>query len=87
MWLVNKIDMVEIDRILDKNAKGTMTNWDLDNFKKSHPALFKVIVASLKDVAKDTFEVAHQAGRFEGKGIAEENWVTFEWHWKDTYEY
>ena len=27
---------------------------------------------------KECWDAAHQAGRFEGKGIAEENWQTFE---------
>ena len=30
--------------------------------------------------------VAHQAGRFEGKGIAEENWLTFEQYHNETYD-
>ncbi len=34
----------------------------------------------------ETWDVAHQAGRFEGKGIAEENWQTFQTHWEETYK-
>ena len=30
---------------------------------------------------KETWDVAHQSGRFEGKGIAKENWQTFETYW------
>ena len=30
--------------------------------------------------------VAHQAGRFEGKGIAEENWLTFEQYHNETFK-
>ena len=32
---------------------------------------------------QETWDVAHQAGRFEGKGIAEENWFTFEEYWEE----
>ena len=35
---------------------------------------------------KETWDVAHQSGRFEGKGIAEENWFTFEEYWEETFK-
>jgi hypothetical protein len=31
-----------------------------------------------KKQLKECWDTAHQAGRFEGKGIAEENWQTFD---------
>jgi hypothetical protein len=31
-----------------------------------------------KKQLKECWETAHQAGRFEGKGIAEENWQAFD---------
>ena len=31
------------------------------------------------------WKIAHQAGRFEGKGIAEENWQTFEQYYNEEY--
>ena len=34
----------------------------------------------------ETWDVAHQAGRFEGKGIAEKDWQTFETHWEETFK-
>lgn len=36
-----------------------------------------------KDQHNETWNTAHQAGRFEGKGIAEENWQTFEDYWNE----
>jgi hypothetical protein len=39
-----------------------------------------------KQQHKETWDVAHQAGRFEGKGIAEDDWQTFEDHWDETYK-
>jgi hypothetical protein len=38
-----------------------------------------------KEQKKECWDVAHQAGRFEGKGIAEENWQTFEQYYNETY--
>jgi len=39
-----------------------------------------------KEQHQETWNVAHQAGRFEGKGIAEENWQTFQAHWEDNFK-
>jgi len=34
----------------------------------------------------ETWDVAHQAGRFEGKGIAEKDWQTFEGYWEENFK-
>ena len=39
-----------------------------------------------KEQHQETWDSAHQAGRFEGKGIAEENWQTFETYWLETFK-
>ena len=39
-----------------------------------------------QDQHNETWDVAHQAGRFEGKGVAEENWQTFETYWKENFK-
>ena len=39
-----------------------------------------------KEQIVTTWNTAHQAGRFEGKGIAEENWQTFESYWNETFK-
>ena len=39
-----------------------------------------------KQTHEETWDVAHQAGRFEGKGIAEENWQTFEQYYNETFK-
>jgi len=39
-----------------------------------------------KEAHQETWDVAHQAGRFEGKGIAEENWFTFEEYWEENFK-
>jgi hypothetical protein len=38
-----------------------------------------------KQNQEDCWDIAHQAGRLEGKGIAEENWQTFETYWKENF--
>ena len=38
-----------------------------------------------KQQIKECWDAAHQAGRFIGKGIAEENWQTFEEYYNETY--
>jgi len=35
---------------------------------------------------QETWDVAHQAGRFEGKGIAEKDWQTFEGYWEENFK-
>jgi hypothetical protein len=32
---------------------------------------------------QECWDISHQAGRYEGKGIAEENWQTFEDYWNE----
>lgn len=36
---------------------------------------------------QETWENAHQAGRFEGKGIAEDNWQTWETYCAENFNY
>lgn len=43
-------------------------------------------LAMEKKQHQETWETAHQAGRFEGKGIAEENWQTWETYWLKTFK-
>lgn len=48
-------------------------------------AMYKAIEME-KEQHNETWDIAHQAGRFEGKGIAENNWQTFETHWNETFK-
>jgi hypothetical protein len=51
---------------------------------------FDQIIEQAKEMEKgkhqETWDVAHQAGRFEGKGIAEENFFKFEEYWEETFK-
>jgi len=39
-----------------------------------------------KQQLKDCFMKAHQAGRFEGKGIAEKDWINFELWYNENFK-
>jgi hypothetical protein len=71
--------------------KQTAVEWlikELDNYAKgiseyfSEVAIYNHARRMEKQSHKETWDVAHQAGRFEGKAIAEENWQTFETYWE-----
>jgi hypothetical protein len=42
--------MKDVEEIFDKIASKMMVNWDFDEFKKSHPSLYKAIIISLLHV-------------------------------------
>jgi hypothetical protein len=48
--------------------------------------VFEKVKEMEKEQKLECWNVAHQAGRFEGKGIAEENWQTFEQYYNETYK-
>ena len=56
----------------------------------SHHKIINKLVEQAKQMEKEqivtTWNTAHQAGRFEGKGIAEDNWQTFETYWEETFK-
>ena len=69
-------------------SKQTAVEWFFDNLKNheiqaEHFELYQQAKEMEKESHKKTWDVAHQAGRFEGKGIAEENWQTFETYWEE----
>lgn len=48
--------------------------------------VFEKVKEMEKEQKLECWNVAHQAGRFEGKGIAEENWQTFEQYYNETFK-
>ena len=67
------------------SKKQTAVEWLVENLKDSGiPFLteeiefIKQALQMEKNQMEEIWNTAHQAGRFEGKGIAEENWQTFE---------
>jgi hypothetical protein len=57
-----------------------------DDKEFSLSEVFKQVKEMEKEQIVTTWNTAHQAGRFEGKGIAEDNWQTFESHWEETFK-
>jgi hypothetical protein len=55
----------------------------LDISERYKKELFEQAKAMEKEQHQETWNAAHQAGRFEGKGIAEKDWQTFEGYWED----
>jgi predicted SAM-dependent methyltransferase len=75
------------------NKEQTAVEWLVSKLKDfphiKHSQQFKELVNQAKEMEKQQkmqcWETAHQAGRFEGKGIAEENWQTFEQYYNEEY--
>lgn len=70
------------DKLLEETPEGDLV-WKL---KEDIISILDEAKIIQKNQHNDTWDVAHQAGRLEGKGIAEENWQTFESHWKEITE-
>ena len=79
--------------------KQTAVEWLVDQLKSTRKKYmgfknididYQEIIKQAKEMEKEqhneTWDIAHQAGRFEGKGIAENNWQTFETHWNETFK-
>jgi len=74
-------------------AQQTSVEWLMSFIEPSlteqHRHFFSMVVDQAKEMERrqkeDCWDVAHQAGRFEGKRIAEENWQTFEQYYSETY--
>jgi hypothetical protein len=83
---------------MENNKKQTAVEWFKDvieSFGNKHELqmswttldeLLEQAKEMEKEAHQETWDVAHQAGRFEGKGIAEENWFTFEEYWEETFK-
>ena len=68
-----------LEKELDKNFEIRGNSFLFDKILKQAKAMEKEQIVT-------TWNTAHQAGRFEGKGIAEENWQTFETYWEETFK-
>jgi hypothetical protein len=72
---------------MENNKKQTAVEWLALYIKGITSLNCDEVIEQAKEMEKEahqeTWDVAHQAGRFEGKGIAEENWFTFEEYWEE----
>jgi hypothetical protein len=69
--------------------KQTAVEWLVEQYKKVGGisiSMSKQAKEMEKEQIVTTWNTAHQAGRFEGKGIAEENWQTIESYWKEIFK-
>lgn len=76
-WLIEKLSDSDENQYL----------W-LDDKPDYMYALNKILVEANekhRQDLKECWEAAHQAGRFEGKGIAQENWQTFENYYEEKF--
>jgi hypothetical protein len=64
---------------------GMITEMIHEAYHSELADLFEQAKAMDKQQKEECWNVAHQAGRFEGKGIAEENWQTFQQYYTETY--
>lgn len=74
------------------NNKQTAVEWLINQIENHIHHTIRIpseYVEQAKEMEKqqkmECWETAHQAGRFEGKGIAEENWQTFEQYYNEEY--
>lgn len=77
-WLAEKLEYVNWMRNRDEISAGMADEWRKHYLEQAK--------AMEKEQHQETWETAHQAGRFEGKGIAEENWQVFETYWVETFK-
>jgi hypothetical protein len=76
-WLAEKYNYVTWMSNRDEISAGMADEWRKHYLEQAK--------AMDKEQKLECWNVAHQAGRFEGKGIAEENWQTFEQYYNETY--
>ena len=84
---INQNKMTAVEKLIAKYEK----QWN--KYGMGSVISYSQVIADLEKLKKveksqyqETWETAHQAGRFEGKGIAEENWQTFETYWLETFK-
>ena len=78
LWLAS-----EQDKLVLALQKGELTPAD---YLIRNYVLVEQAQKMHKQELEDTWITAHQAGRFEGKGIAQENWSTFDSFYKERFE-
>lgn len=71
---------------LEEELKANLKKVILEGDSELMESLFEQAKEMEKEQIVTTWNTAHQAGRFEGKGIAEENWQTFESYWEENFK-
>jgi DNA uptake protein ComE-like DNA-binding protein len=77
--MTNNKQQTAVEWLIDKHFGG------IENVTPDFKKHIEQAKEMQKQQKKECWDVAHQAGRFEGKGIAEKNWQTFEQYYNETY--
>ena len=72
--------------VIDKIGQLVQTTMYGEELKELIEFFIEQAQAMEKEAHQETWDSAHQAGRFEGKGIAEPHWQTFETYWDETFK-
>jgi hypothetical protein len=73
-------NMTAVEWLVEQLIPKAMVTYDTTTYNAIQKAK-----AMEKEQMEDCWIAAHQAGRFEGKGIAQEDWQTFFNYYNDTY--
>ena len=79
-WLIEQLKEYDCADIKDSQ------NWVIKIDALVLTAKVEQAKAMEKEQMEDCWIAAHQAGRFEGKGIAQEDWQTFFNYYNETYK-
>ena len=77
-YLLREMEIIDTQKSIGHITLGEYIN--------KRQTLIKQAKEMEKQYFNDCFEEAHQAGRFEGKGIAEKDWITFELWYNETFK-
>lgn len=86
LLLTKENSLIELDQIIN-NEKKEIAKWVLNQtIDKIIERIDTELLELEKQQHNQTWDSAHQAGRFEGKGIAEENWQTFKTYFNENFK-
>ena len=75
-----------IEEFKDLEADFKYSVIDYETYKSKKINLLEQAKEMEKQQLQECWNTAYQAGRFEGKGIAEKDWQTFETYWEETFK-
>ena len=75
-----------IEKFKDLEADFKYSVIDYETYKSKQINLLEQAKEMELSQLVECWNTAHQAGRFEGKGIAEKDWQTFETYWEENFK-
>lgn len=58
--MIDRVTVKALDEILDEQANIYMMNWNLEEFKKTYPKLYNVILLSMIKASKNTLTLSKE---------------------------